>query len=117
MFGCNPSCAPAAPLAGSWHHRRQIFQPFQKGVFLPQLDFIYDSGAGGSWGGQEPGWDRSRREEQSQGDVLEVNPDIPAGAEAGKGKIPAQNRVLGVFVGTHPSTFWMDFPRSYPKEH
>lgn len=37
---------PPEPLAASWHRRQEIFQPFQKGVFLPQLDFIYDSGAG-----------------------------------------------------------------------
>lgn len=73
MFGCNPSCALAAPLAASWHHRREIFQPLQKGVFLPQLDFIYDSGAGGRWG---LGWDLSFCEEQSQGEMLELNPVI-----------------------------------------
>lgn len=96
MFGCNPSCAPAAPLAASWHRRRQIFQP------LPEKEYFYPSwilfmtpalAGGGSWGGQELGWDLSFSEEQSQGEMLEVNPVISAGAEAGKAKIAPQNEV------------------------
>lgn len=117
MFGCNPSCGPAALLAGSWQHRWEIFQPFQKGVFLPQLDFIYDSGAGGRRGLERAGaglGSLSRARSKSRGDV-EINPVISAGAEAEKGKISPQNKIPRVFVGTQLG--WMDFPRSYPKKH
>lgn len=77
---------PPALLAGSWHRCREIFQLFQKGVFLPQLGFIYDSAEGAAVG-------RNRRcdlslpsEDPSQGEMPEIIPVIPAGAEAGKGK-------------------------------
>lgn len=48
---------------------------------------------GGGWGGQELGWDLSFCEEQSQGDMLGVNPVISAATETGKAKIPPQNEV------------------------